>query len=90
MARRKTEYMKLIEKNEQEDLEIKQKEELRKQLITDNEEKIKNVGGQCKLRAEEEIKGCDSVVLKPAKKGNPSSRVAINGVHCLGKKIDKN
>ena len=101
MAKRKTEYMELIERNKQEELtrkleiereelEKKQKEELKKQLISENKKKIEGIGGQCKLRGEEAVKGCGSVVLKPAKKGNPSGRIAVNGVHCLGKKIENN
>ncbi len=102
-VKKKTAYMKLIEADKQDEenkkLEEKRKKdeieqekiraELRPQLISDYEEKVK-ITGQAKLNFDEEVKVGACTVLRPPETRGKETRKAVNGVYCLGKKIGNN
>lgn len=85
--KKKTPYMKMVE--EERTLIKAQKEELKRQLIIQKEEKIKK-DGYTKLNEFKDVVKCSSVVIKPEATNSPTDKKAIRGVYCLGKGMGNN
>lgn len=88
-VKKKTEYQRISEEEKRIVEEKKRVEKLKQQLILDYEKKVETTG-EAKLDVKKDKKECGSVVLKPHKTSGNETRKAVNGVHCLGKKMGGN